>query len=301
MSKIIISESLNELDRKTDNAYDLRSLYESVRHIDGMPQKVAELIRDGKDAKSLYEAMISYGNDGSKVKDYKDGFTVIPKFDWTDKGVEAPVGKIVTSIGEAERVKARTEDDNGFQHIIIDLRNQDVALSKENEKLIQSASDKAFRKNVATEIKAGKPQKQALAIAYSIKNKNESVDDESDDVYIDNDDPYEDNWDSHKETWIDWKERQLRKKGRANWDQDDYETWAYIENTRAESQYYDESLTEDGEQPDNEQGGESDGFESLLHKLQKMGSYEQFIKALKGLNADQKQLFMKNFGADTEL
>lgn len=32
-------------------------------------------------------------------------------------------------------------------------------------------SEKAFKKNVKTEIKAGKPIKQALAIAYSIKKK----------------------------------------------------------------------------------------------------------------------------------
>lgn len=30
-------------------------------------------------------------------------------------------------------------------------------------------SKKAFSKNVATEIKAGKPKNQALAIAYSVK------------------------------------------------------------------------------------------------------------------------------------
>lgn len=45
-----------------------------------------------------------------------------------------------------------------------------------NEKLIQSDSQEAFEKNLATEIKAGKPQKQALAIAYSVKRKNESTD-----------------------------------------------------------------------------------------------------------------------------
>lgn len=32
-------------------------------------------------------------------------------------------------------------------------------------------SKKAFSKNVATEIKAGKPKNQALAIAYSVKRK----------------------------------------------------------------------------------------------------------------------------------
>jgi hypothetical protein len=41
------------------------------------------------------------------------------------------------------------------------------------EDLIQSSSDKAFKKNVNTELKAGKPMKQALAIAYSIKERNE--------------------------------------------------------------------------------------------------------------------------------
>lgn len=35
--------------------------------------------------------------------------------------------------------------------------------------LIYSDSDEAFKKNVETEIKAGKPRKQALAIAYKIK------------------------------------------------------------------------------------------------------------------------------------
>jgi hypothetical protein len=35
--------------------------------------------------------------------------------------------------------------------------------------LIKSKSDKAFNKNVATEVKAGKPVKQAVAIAYSTK------------------------------------------------------------------------------------------------------------------------------------
>ena len=40
------------------------------------------------------------------------------------------------------------------------------------EDLIQSDSEEAFKKNVETEIKAGKPRKQALAIAYSVKEKN---------------------------------------------------------------------------------------------------------------------------------
>jgi hypothetical protein len=37
--------------------------------------------------------------------------------------------------------------------------------------LVKSASKSAFRRNVKAEIKAGKPQKQAVAIAYSVKRK----------------------------------------------------------------------------------------------------------------------------------
>ena len=35
--------------------------------------------------------------------------------------------------------------------------------------LKKSKSEKAFKSNVKAEIKAGKPQKQAVAIAYSVK------------------------------------------------------------------------------------------------------------------------------------
>ena len=45
--------------------------------------------------------------------------------------------------------------------------------SKLNEELIHSKSDKAFKQNIETEIKAGKPKKQAVAIAYSIKNESD--------------------------------------------------------------------------------------------------------------------------------
>jgi len=35
--------------------------------------------------------------------------------------------------------------------------------------LVKSSSSKAFRENVKAEVKAGKPVKQAVAIAYSVK------------------------------------------------------------------------------------------------------------------------------------
>lgn len=37
--------------------------------------------------------------------------------------------------------------------------------------LVKSSSKEAFKKNISQEIKAGKPQKQAVAIAYDIQRK----------------------------------------------------------------------------------------------------------------------------------
>jgi hypothetical protein len=37
--------------------------------------------------------------------------------------------------------------------------------------LVKSKSPEAFRKNVAAEVKSGKPVKQAVAIAYSVKRE----------------------------------------------------------------------------------------------------------------------------------
>ena len=37
--------------------------------------------------------------------------------------------------------------------------------------LVKSSSKSAFRKNIKAEIKAGKPAKQAVAIAYNVQRK----------------------------------------------------------------------------------------------------------------------------------
>ena len=39
--------------------------------------------------------------------------------------------------------------------------------------LVKSPTPKAFNKNVTAEVKAGRPQKQAVAIAYSVKRQAE--------------------------------------------------------------------------------------------------------------------------------
>ena len=46
-------------------------------------------------------------------------------------------------------------------------------ISKDCEEIMlkKSMSDKAFKQNIKTEVKAGKPVKQAVAIAYSVKRE----------------------------------------------------------------------------------------------------------------------------------
>lgn len=56
--------------------------------------------------------------------------------------------------------------------IKFELRNQQF-----EDKLVESSSEEAFNKNIATEIKSGKDLKQAAAIAYSVKRKNDSIKD----------------------------------------------------------------------------------------------------------------------------
>ena len=63
------------------------------------------------------------------------------------------------------RLEAKAHQLN--KRLLIQLRQQKV-----NEMpLKHSKSDKAFKENIKAEVKAGKPVKQAVAIAYSVKRE----------------------------------------------------------------------------------------------------------------------------------
>lgn len=62
---------------------------------------------------------------------------------------------------------------NRGRKFIVDANSHKEAVKKLRDKLIESGSEEAFKKNIATEIKAGKDPKQAAAIAYSIQREND--------------------------------------------------------------------------------------------------------------------------------
>lgn len=114
-----------------------------------------------------------------RVKNYADaGFTRPSYIDFSRKIL---VG--ADDLSNGEKLGHLTDSDiqtiqsqqweSGKKHIIKKRTKpkQNSSLAT-NEKLIQSPSKDAFSKNVSTEIKAGKPQKQAVAIAYDIQRKN---------------------------------------------------------------------------------------------------------------------------------
>ena len=69
-----------------------------------------------------------------------------------------------------------------YESALATLREEKPAAKKiqdcdMNDDLEQSSSKEALKKNIATEIKAGKDPKQAAAIAYSVQKANDSIDD----------------------------------------------------------------------------------------------------------------------------
>lgn len=70
-------------------------------------------------------------------------------------------------------MESKSYDD--FVNVLLNGANMESAVKriKFTDKLVESSSKEAFNKNIATEIKAGKNPKQAVAIAYSIQRKND--------------------------------------------------------------------------------------------------------------------------------
>lgn len=86
----------------------------------------------------------------------------------------AGIARIVDSVPRVLKVGEKIMTEDGEREIeTISTNDKGEVVIKFKDKLIQSNSEEAFEKNIATEVELGKPVKQAVAIAYNIKRAND--------------------------------------------------------------------------------------------------------------------------------
>lgn len=135
------------------------------------------------DLSEIMDLLSDYGYEDDEIhdllnmSDYKKALDEL-NYDGIDGG-EPWIHSIVDASGNViyeedspeyyDEISSEDEDDD-FEDEDDDFEDDDL-----DEKLIQSASKEALQKNIETEIEAGKDPKQAAAIAYSVKEKNEDL------------------------------------------------------------------------------------------------------------------------------
>lgn len=77
----------------------------------------------------------------------------------------------ITTKREAISRASWIKQTHGHDHVIVVLAQLELIKGGEEMPLKKDYSQKTFSKNVKAEMKSGKPQKQAIAIAYSVQKK----------------------------------------------------------------------------------------------------------------------------------
>lgn len=144
---------------------------------DGYPIVYADWSEELKEAKDIKDKMyVGIWDDAQgdfveykEFDDFQDALEFASKYDYSkikSGTVKFDTNSLFTKgfASEFDIVDGKT-----------DLKAMQELMPKKEEKLIQSSSYKSFQQNIETEIKAGKPRKQAVAIAYDVKRKNEGV------------------------------------------------------------------------------------------------------------------------------
>lgn len=160
-------------DKEAEEAIDnmTNDVEDSIKDAD--LTEYSNLLRDALDDEAatidLYDEILSHPDTPEDVKskikeiedDEKDHYKILAEL------VDEDAKKELKGFGDEMRDES-TEEINK------------VISGEVDDDLVQSSSKEAFKKNVATEIKSGKDPKQAAAIAYSVKRKNDSVNDRVD-------------------------------------------------------------------------------------------------------------------------
>lgn len=170
-----------------------RDTLESIFGYDTLDKIVPDLVKLGVDREEIDEWLKS--EDSTELDIWYDYDIAFDSDEWERKDVETNLpSEVEVSIYDVDYVEGETDpeelsdilsdylsDTYGYTHFGFDFDVKGDTIYIYNikwdldEKLIQGKSDKTLQKNIKTEIKAGKDPKQATAIAYSVKEKNEDL------------------------------------------------------------------------------------------------------------------------------
>ena len=171
-----------------------KSSMESIFGYDELDKLIPDLIKLDLDRETIDEWLSSSNPDAELITSYNFNIA-FDSDEWERKDVETNLpSEVEVSIYDVDYVEGETDpeelsdtlsdylsDTYGYTHFGFDFDVKGDTIYIYNikwdldEKLIQGKSDKTLQKNIKTEIKAGKDPKQAAAIAYSVKEKNEDL------------------------------------------------------------------------------------------------------------------------------
>lgn len=114
-------------------------------------------------------------DDSVKIWQIHQGYAIVLEKYWRQYGKNAYVDAVESSLDSARYTRSSFVRNDKMNFVIIDCNdNKYKVVDSMKDELIQSGSKEALKKNIATEIRAGKDPKQAAAIAYNIKRENDS-------------------------------------------------------------------------------------------------------------------------------
>lgn len=128
--------------------------------------------------KSSYGYKFILGNKTYEVATDRDAKELIDAYLDKETKLHTYEIRFINSLDKTSIIEIKAKSKQEAINILKRQRGKDVYRVVECEmldELIQSSSEKAFKHNVKTEIESGKSQKQAVAIAYSIKRKHDEL------------------------------------------------------------------------------------------------------------------------------
>ncbi len=141
--------------------HELRNLIRNVRRPSQLfrlwMERLRTAIGGSKESKQIPSNLTKGANDGYQTRSLRQH----PRKTRADRAPEG--GR--QDPGEDANPRVKGSADRKVVQRVSQNRKEEVKMLK------KSTSEKAFKSNIKTEMKSGKPQKQAVAIAYAVKRE----------------------------------------------------------------------------------------------------------------------------------